>query len=97
MLLTCTFLPFTRHSTPYLIFKNKQFFDSLPPINIDSFFITPTEFIEFSDIISSLDVHKVVGPNSIPTKALKLLNKDLFNQLASLFNLSLSSGIFSNI
>ena len=49
------------------------------------------------DTISSLDVHKVVEPDSIPTKVLKLLNKDISNQLGFLFNLSLSSKIFSNI
>ena len=67
----------------------KKFFDLLPPINIDSFFIIPIDFIEVSDIISSVDINKAVEPNSIPTKVLKLLNKDISNQLFSLFNLSL--------
>lgn len=29
-----------------------QFFDVLPPINIDLYFVTPTDTIEVSDIIS---------------------------------------------
>ena len=67
-------------------------------MNIDSFLITPTDSIEVSDIISSLDVHKAVGQNGIvPTKDLKLLNKHLSIQLPSHFNLSVSFGIFQNI
>ena len=37
------------------------------------------------------------GPNSIPIKILKLLNKDISDQLAILFNQSFSSGIFPSI
>ena len=37
------------------------------------------------------------GPNSILIKILNLLNKDISNQLAFLFNQSFSSGIFPSI
>ena len=40
---------------------------------------------------------KIVGENNIPPKILRLLNKDISNQLAFLSNLSLSSEIFPNI
>ena len=47
--------------------------------------------------MSSLNNHKTVGPNSISTNILKLLNKNISNHLASLSNLSLLSGIFTKI
>ena len=47
--------------------------------------------------ISSLNRDKSDGPNSIPIKILKLLNKDISDQLAILFNQSFSSGIFPSI
>ena len=56
--------------------------------------VSPTDYYE---IISSLKNHKIVVPNSISTMILKLLNKDISNQLASLFNPSFFSGIFPNI
>ena len=37
------------------------------------------------------------GPNSIPIRILKLLNKDISDQLAILFNQSFSSSIFPSI
>ena len=56
---------------------------------------TPTDSTEVSNIISSLNYDD--GPNSIPIKILKLLNKDVPDQLAILFNQSFSSGIYSSI
>ena len=75
-------------------FKKKYY---LPPLNIESFFITPTDSTEVSNIISSLNHDKSDGPNSIPIKILKLLNKDISDQLAILFDQSFSSGIFPSI
>ena len=48
-------------------------------------------------MISSLNQNKSDGRNSIPTKILKLLNKDISDQLAILFNQSFSSCIFPSI
>ena len=76
-------------------FKKK--YDYLPPLNIETFFITPTDSTEASNIISSLNHDKSDGPNSIPIKILKLLNKDISDQLAILFDQSFSSGIFPSI
>ena len=45
----------------------------------------------------SLNDNKAVRPNSIPNKILKLVNRDISYQLADLFNLSLSNGIFPTI
>ena len=42
-------------------------------------------------------MNKSSGPNSIPYKKLNLLKKDISKQLADLFNLSLSSGVFPSL
>ena len=42
-------------------------------------------------------MNKSIGPNSIPYKILNLLKKDISKQLADLFNLSLSSGVFPSL
>ena len=78
-------------------FSKKMFSHFLPNINVDSFFVSPTDVNEVSDVIASLDLHKAIGPNSIPTKLLKLLNKDISNPLAGLYNLSFSTGMFPSI
>ena len=78
-------------------FSKKKYYDYLPPINIESFFITPIDSTEVSNIISFLNQGKSDGPSSIPIKILKLLNKDISDQLAILFNQSFSSGIFPSI
>ena len=75
-------------------FSKKKYYDYLPPVNIESFFITPTDSTEVSNIISSLNQSKSHGPNSISITILKLLNKDISDQLAILFNQSFSSGMF---
>ena len=75
-------------------FLIKKYYDYLPPLNIESFFISPIGSTEVFNIISSLNQDKSDGPNSIPNKILKLLNRDTSDQLAILFNQSFSSGIF---
>ena len=75
-------------------FFKKKYYDYLPPLNIESFFLTPTDSTEVSNIIISLNQNKSDGPNSVPIKILKLLNKDISDQLAILFNQSFSSGYF---
>ena len=62
-------------------FPNKRY-DYLPPLNIEQFFITSTDSTQVSNFISSLNQDKSDRPNSIPIKILKLLNKDISNQLA---------------
>ena len=74
-----------------------QYYDYLPPVNIELFFLTPTDSTEVSNIIFSLNQNKSDGPNSIPIKILKLLNKDISDQLEILFNQSFSCGIFPSI
>ena len=78
-------------------FSKKKYYDYLPPLNIESFSLTPTDSTEVSNLIFSLNQNKSDGPNSIPIKILKLLNKDISDQLAILFNQSFSFGVFPSI
>ena len=83
-----------QYSIRYL---RKQFFGFLPAANNDSFFVSLADCKEISNNISALNNHKTAEPNSIPTNIVKLLNKDMSNQLDFLSNLSLLYGIFPNI
>ena len=71
-----------------------NFHDCLPPINIHYFSLNPTDEIEVKNIILSLNPSKAIGPNSIPTKIVKLLINDVSSQLTELFNLSFSRGVY---
>ena len=75
-------------------YSRNKFFDFLPEVDINSFFINPTDKTEIKNIIWSLDPLKSIGPNIIPTKILKLLSNDVSTQFAELFNLSVSEGVF---
>ena len=76
---------------------SKKRYDYFLPQNIESFFLTPTDSTEVFNIIFSLNQNKSDGLNSIPVKILKLLNKDISDQLAILFNQPFSSGIFPSV
>ena len=76
-------------------FRNFRFF--LGNVHEKSFFVSPTDFMEVNDIISTMNSNKSQGPNGIPTKILKLLKEDISYTLANLFNLSFSSGVFPSI
>ena len=78
-------------------YSRNKFFDFLPQIKINSFFINPTDKTEIKNIILPLDLLRSIGPNSIPTKILKLLSIDISIQFAELLNLSFSEGIFPSI
>ena len=62
-----------------------------------SFDILPTNSNEVIQIINNLKIDKAVGPNSIPTKILKLIKHDISPILAELCNLSFSTGIFPEV
>ena len=61
----------------FIIYSKNNFHDFLPSININSFLLNPTDEIEVKNIILSLNLSKAFGPNSIPTKILKLLINDV--------------------
>ena len=54
-------------------YSPKHFSDFLKDKNQNSFFQSSTNNYEIHNAISSLDSNKSVGPNSIPTRILKLL------------------------
>ena len=61
-----------------------------------SFFISPILPDDTEALISTLKVHKAVGPGSIPTIILKQFKK-LLKPLPNLINLSFSTGLFPKI
>ena len=82
---------------PNISFSHKHFSDFLKNSSNTSFFVSPTDKTEIENVISSLDSNKSVGPNSIPTKVLRLLKNDISSQLSEIFNISFSSGVFPSI
>ena len=89
-------LKFPKISNPPSDFPRKNIM-IISPLNIESFFLTLTDSTEVSNIVFTLNQNKSDGPNSSPIKILKLLKKDISDQLAILFNQSFSSGIFPSI
>ena len=78
-------------------FSKKKYCGNIPSLNIESYFITKTDSLEVFNINDILHLDQSDGPNSISTRILKPLNKDISDQLAILFNQSFSSGIFPSI
>ena len=68
--------------------------DYLGTRNEHSFFMTPVIPMEVSDIISLLNTRKSIGPNSIPTKLLKILSLHICSPLSDIINDSFQSGTF---
>ena len=61
-------------------------------------FIQPTDSEKIGNMISTLNMNKSSGPNSIhPYKILNLLRKYISKSSADLFNLSLSPGVFPSL
>ena len=69
-------------------FSRKSFSDFLPPNIHESIILSQITEDEISKIISSLNSSKSTGPNSIPTKILKLLQVQISKHLTDIFNLS---------
>ena len=65
-------------------FSNKFFRRFLSTKSNDSFIITATNKEEICKIISSLNINKSCGPNSIPTKILHLVQDRKSKHLASI-------------
>ena len=68
--------------------------DYLGTRNEHSFFMTPVIPMEVSDTISLLNTGKSIGPNSIPTKLLKILSLHICSPLSDIINDSFQSGTF---
>ena len=69
-------------------YSHKHFSDFLNNQCNNSIFIQPTDSDEIANIISTLNMNKSSGPNSILYKVLNLFKKDISKQLTDLFNLS---------
>ena len=78
-------------------FSNKSFRNFLSSEINDSFIVTSTNKEAIYKIISSFNTNKSYGPNSIPANVLHLLQDQILNQLATLFNLLFSTGMFPSI
>ena len=78
-------------------FSPKRYTDYLSNTNTNTFFLAPTDKNKISFIISSLDSHKLSGPNSKPVKILKLLKNDISQQLSDIFNMSFLTGQFPSV
>ena len=63
----------------------------------NSIFLSECDEANIKLIISSLDIWKSYGPNSIPTEILHLLKEDISQPLKILFNLSFSTGEFPDL
>ena len=78
-------------------FSNKSFRSFLSSNNNNSFIITTTNKEEICKIKSSFNINKSCGPNSIPTKILHPVQDQISKHLATICNLSFSTGIFPTI
>ena len=64
---------------------------------VENFVFEECNEIEVKSIISTLNVSKSSGPNSIPTHILHLLKEEICKPLNKIFNLSFSTGQYPNI
>ena len=91
------FSSITEKTKTNIKFSNTSFQGFFHHPNKKSLFITPADTHEVKLIISSLNSDMSTGPNSLPTKILKLLKNEVSTHLADIFNLSFSSGVFPSI
>ena len=79
-------------------FLNKSFRSFLSTKSNDSFIITAKNKEDICKaVISSLNINKSCGPNSIPTKILHLVQNQISKHLATICNLYFSTEIFPTI
>ena len=78
-------------------FSNTSFKKLLLSELNDSFLITSTNKEEIYKIITSFNSNKSCGPNSSPTKVLHLLQDQISNHLAAIWNLSFFTRVFPAI
>lgn len=73
---------------------NKKFTNYLKTPNVQSFFAKPTDPKEIESIIQLLDTNKGVGPNSLPTKILKIISPIISKPISNMCNKSLKQAAF---
>ena len=77
-------------------FTHKSFNHFLKNPCNESIFIKPCTNKEIIDIMSDLSGNKATGPNIIPIQIMKLVKDCIANNIFVVFNLSFSSGVFSD-
>ena len=77
--------------------KKKTYLFYLGHENKNTIFLSPTLPEDIENLISSMKTNKASGPNSIPTKILKLFKKELSKPLRDIINLFFNQGIFLNL
>ena len=80
-----------------IIHTNANYKDYLKNSVTNSFFLKPTNEGEVNSIIKQMKTNKALGPNSIPTKTLKMSQQIVAKPLAYLINLSFSTGVFRDL
>ena len=78
-------------------YSHKHFSNYLSNESSTTIFLQPTDTEEIANIISSLNSNKASGPNSISYRILFLLKNYISKQLADLFNLSFTAGVFPSV
>ena len=78
-------------------FSNKSFRSFLSTKNNGFFIITAANKEESYEKKLSLNINKSCGPNSIPTKIVHLVEDQISKHLATMCNLSPSTGIWPTI
>ena len=76
---------------------NSKFSDFLKNSVPNSIFLTPLDYNEISDMFSKINTSKSCGPNSIPSKLLKVHAEAFFSPVKNMINSSFTEGTFPNI
>ena len=76
---------------------NSKFSDYLNKPVPNSIFLSPLDDQEISDMFSKINTSKSFGPNSIPSKLLKVHAEAFFSPVKNMINSSLAEGTFPSI
>ena len=76
---------------------NSKFSDFLNNPVPNSIFLSPLDDQEISDMFSKINTSKSCGPNSIPSKLLKVHAEAFFSPVKNMINSSLAEGTFPSI
>ena len=80
-----------------IVRSKKTHLSYLGPENNNTIFLSPTLPEDIEGRIKSMKTNKASGPNSIPTKILKLFKKEFSKPLSDIINLSFNQGVFPNL
>ena len=80
-----------------IIHTNTNYKEYLEKSVTNSLFLKPTNEEEINSIIKQMKTNTAIGPNSIPTKILKMSQQIIAKPLGYLINLSFSTGVFPDL